>query len=339
MALIDDLNKLFDGFIPIIRDAFKAAIADVVNRAILVDVQRAIQSGDVEAAFRALGFSDAAMRPLSKAIEDAFEQGGVTVGASFPGRLDTPTGRAVFRFDVRNSRAEEWLRNESSTLITRIEENTRNAVRTAMFEGVKAGRNGRSIAYDLVGRLDENGNRTGGIVGLTNNAQAAVFRARQELNELNPAYFRRERRDKRFDGIVQRAITNGKPLTQVEIDKITGRYSNSLLLLRGETIGRTEAHAALQRSEWEAVKQAVDMGSLKASAVQRIWDNASDFRVRHSHRLMEGQKVGLDEPFKSPVTGSLMMYPGDTSLGADGEETINCRCRSRLKVDWLAGVK
>jgi hypothetical protein len=52
---------------------------------------------------------------------------------------------------------------------------------------------------------------------------------------------------------------------------------------------------------------------------------------------MEGQAVGLDEPFISP-TGAKMMHPGDTSLGAGGDEVIMCRCRARLKVDWLTDL-
>lgn len=334
MALSDDLNALFEKFIPVIRDALKAAIADVVDNTVLTNVQRAIEAGDVEAAFRALGFSDAAMRPITKTIEDAFEQGGITTAASFR----TPVGSAVFRFDIRNSRAEQWLRDESSTLISGIEDDIRAAVRNVMFEGVKAGRNGRTIAYDLVGRLDENGNRSGGLVGLTNPMQQATFRARQELNDLSSKYFLRERRDKRFDRLIQRHINDGTKLTQTEIDKIVMRYANSLLLLRGENIGRTEAHRALEQSSYESLKQAVENGTIAEGAVTRVWDDTGDFRTRHDHRIMNGQKVGLNEPFKTP-DNRLLMYPGDTSLTAKGEDVINCRCRSRLKIDWVLNMQ
>lgn len=333
----DALTALIDQFIPTIRDAFAAAIQDITDNAILTDVIKAIQQGDLDKAFRAIGFSDAAMRPISQAIEAAFETGGVTVGGTFPKYLNTPTGRAVFRFDVRNSRAETWLRNESGTLITRLQGDALTAVRNVVSEGMQAGRNPRLIALDLVGRIGQNGHREGGIVGLSTPFERAVSRSRLELQRLDPGYFNRLRRDKRFDGVVRKAIAADKPLDGPTIDKLVSRYSDSLLQLRGENIARTEAISSLNRSEWEAVKQASDMGAIVESQTTRIWDTAGDTRVRHSHEEMEGQSVGIDEPF---VTGSgdQLMYPGDTSLGAGPEETINCRCRARLKVDWLAGT-
>jgi hypothetical protein len=119
------LDSLIDLFIPQIRDAFFAAIQDIVDNVILRQIIDAIESGDIEKAFRALGFSQAAMRPLTAALEQAFERGGIMAGATFPRYLATPIGKAVFRFDVRNSRAESWLRDHSSELVTRIEDETR----------------------------------------------------------------------------------------------------------------------------------------------------------------------------------------------------------------------
>lgn len=343
-SLTEQLEALSALWEPKIRDAFLAAIQDIVDRAILTDVIAAVKAGDPVGAFRALGFTDAALRPITAAIEQAFEQGGMTVAGSFPERLNTPTGRAVFRFDVRDSRSEAWLRDESSTLVTRLAEDARVAVRNVLTDGMTAGRNPRDTALDIVGRVDtQTGKRAGGVVGLDRPSERAVARARQELLNLDENYFNRERRDKRFDKTVRKAIDSGKPLPRDVVEKLTNRYSDSLLKLRGERIGRTETIAALNKSEYEAVKQAADRGMINKNNTVRIWDNAGDTRVRHTHRMMEGQRVGLDEPFTTPPDRDgkrhKLFYPGDTSLGAPGSETINCRCRARLKVDWLAGVK
>ncbi|WP_230079793.1 hypothetical protein, partial [Alteripontixanthobacter maritimus] len=48
--------------------------------------------------------------------------------------------------------------------------------------------------------------------------------ARQELEELNGEYFTRKLRDKRFDGIVRKAIATGKPLSVADVERIAGRY-------------------------------------------------------------------------------------------------------------------
>lgn len=339
-SLRQQLDDLVSQFIPEIRSAFEAAIQDIVDNVILSQVIDAIQTGDAEKAFRSLGFSEAAMRPISAAIERAFEVGGLTVGATFPRRLATNMGvRTVFRFDTRNSRSEAWLRDRSSRLVVEIGEQTRVNIRNVMFDGVRAGRNPRSIALDIVGRIDPtSSNRVGGIVGLTTNQERWVARTRIDLQELSENYFNRKLRDRRFDRIVARAIMDGKPLPSDTIEKLVTRYKSNALRYRGETIARTEAIQALNKSQHEAFQQAVDMGATSSSAVQRVWDSAgNDGRTRDTHLQMDGQTVGMDEPFRFPG-GSLAMFPGDTSLGAPAEETINCRCRVRLKVDWLADL-
>lgn len=46
--------------------------------------------------------------------------------------------------------------------------------------------------------------------------------------------------------------------------------------------------------------------------------------TRASHELMDGVTVDEDDPFVLP--GGMMMFPHDTSLGADAGEIINCAC-------------
>lgn len=328
------LEKLIDQFIPDIRNGFLSAIRGIVDNARLSAVEDAIRTGDPAGALRVLGVDKAAFRPLEKALETAFETGGVTVASTVP-RAATD---AVFRFDVRNSRAEKFLREQSSGLITRISEDTRINIRNTITEGVRDGRNPRNIALDMIGRINPTTERReGGIIGLTKPQERWVANARKDLEELSERYFSREARDKRFDKTVRAAIKSGNPLNQETINKLLGRYKDNLLQIRGESIARTESINSLNRSEQEAIKQAVEQGAAKASQVQRIWDSAGDKRVRDSHVAMDGQSVGLDEPFVTP-SGEKLMYPGDSSLGASGEETIQCRCRVRLSVDWLRGV-
>jgi len=351
------LNALIDMFTGDIRSAFLAAIRDITSNVILNNVIRAIQAGDVEAAFFALGFSDAAMRPLTAAIERAFETGGVFTGATFPKYLNTPSGRVVFRFDVRNSRAEAYLRDHSSTLVSRIKEDTRANVRNVLQVGMQDGRNPRNVALDIIGRIDPGTKqRVGGIVGLTTNQEAWTRSAQAKLQDTenwleraqaersrgtvsvtDHPYFKMGLRDKRFDRTVAAAIKNGEYLPAETVQKLITRYRDNALKYRGESIARTEALQSLNASEYEATKQAVEMGAVKAEAVKREWDSAGDSRVRWSHRRLDGQQVGLDEPFVSP-TGAHMMHPGDTSLGASADEVIMCRCRVKSVIDFFADL-
>jgi hypothetical protein len=308
---------------------------DITDNAQIKRLIAAIEAGDFEEAFRAIGYSDAAMRPLVAAVEDAFEQGGVMTGSTFPRLLNTSNGRAVFRFDVRNSRAEAYLRDRSSTMVSEISDNVRNVVRTHMQQGMTDGRNPRNVALDIVGRVGAGGHRVGGVVGLTSQQEQWVRRTRSALVDLSPDYLNRKLRDKRFDGLVKRAIKEGKPLSSETVERLVLRYKDNALKYRGDTIARTEAIQALNASEYEAMKQAVDMGAVRNTNVKRIWDSAGDRRVRTSHAIMDGQKVGLDEPFLAP-SGAKLMYPGDRSLEAPAEEIIQCRCRVRSAINWLA---
>lgn len=340
-TLQEQLDALIEMFTPKIKAAFLAAIADITSRVVMREMIEAIRMGDPIAAFRAIGFSDAAMRPIIAQIEQAFEVGGMTVGGSFPKNLRSATGTVVYRFDVRNSRAEAWLRDYSGQLITRMREEASNAVRQVMQDGMAAGRNPNNIALDIAGRINKvTGRREGGIIGLNAQQEKWVANARRELSGEIPdaSYFNRVRRNKRFDSAIKKAINEGRALDSATINRAIGQYSDNLLLYRGETIARTEAIHALNRSEYEAYRQVVETGAVSNNAVKRIWDSAGDARVRESHRAMDGQSVGMDEPFAAP-DGSLLMFPGDTSLGASASEIINCRCKTRMNVDWLYGVK
>lgn len=327
-----EILKLIDQFTPIIRKAFFSALSDITDEVVLNNVIDAINSGDVNAAFEALGVNRAAMRPLETAIEQAFETGGM-LSADYVPRV----GGVKFRFDVRNSRAEAWLRDHSSKLITSISDDIRGAARDLLQIGLQDGRNPRNVALDLVGRIGPNGRRTGGIIGLTNQQANWVTNARRELSDPLTAsrWFSRMRRDKRFDSLVQRSIDKGLPLDADTINRLVSKYSDSLLQLRGETIARTEALQSLNQAQHMAFQQAIDEGAINQSNVKRYWDSSGDARVRDSHRAMEGQEVGTNEPFATPG-GFKMMFPGDSSLGAPASEIINCRCVVRTRIDFLA---
>lgn len=89
----------------------------------------------------------------------------------------------------------------------------------------------------------------------------------------------------------------------------------SLSTYRSNLIARTETHGA---ANYGANAAAVETGL----TLQKEWVSAADERTRESHRLADGQIVGMDDAFD--VGGSLLMYPGDPSGPAD--EIINCRC-------------
>lgn len=341
MVALKTLQDLIAKFTPEIRKAFELAVNNIKSDAVIDKMIEAIKAGDINAAVRFSGISEAAMRPLTLAIERAYEAGGVFTSDQFR----RPVDGVKFRFDVRNSRAEAYVRDYSSQLVTRITNEELAVVRAAIFEGVAAGQGPDAIARSLVGLIDKTtGLRSGGVIGLTEQQAQWVRNMRTDLENLDKRYFTRERRDMRFDSTVQKAIDSGTPLSNDVIQGLTDKYNNQLLAYRGETIARTESINALNKAAGESVNQLVESGGVPASSVTRIWDATEHTFIdkpghtRKTHVDMDEQEVGLDEPFVSP-SGARMMHPGDTSLGAPAEETINCRCRNRIKIDWLQGLR
>lgn len=216
-------------------------------------------------------------------------------------------------------------------MIEGILEDQREGIRVFLEDGIAEGRSPKSIALDLVGRL-ENGKRVGGIIGLNSQQVDAAIRAARELASGDPSqmlnYLRRQRRDARFDRIVRKAIAEGKPVAKADVERIVDRYKDRLLQARGETIARTEALNALRAGRHEGFRQLVDAGAV----VDVTWLATGDGRTRDSHVALHGVKLRFGTPFVSPATGALMDFPGDASHGAPGEDVIQCRCYAEYRV-------
>lgn len=334
------LLELLEKYAPAIRDALLEGIRDIRDNARLSEIIRMIQVNDVDGALRALGYSPAVFNNYRSIVMQAFEQGALSFMLGQPRYTSDEIGVVKpMRFNVRNPAAQQWLEQKSSTLVTGIEDDIRLAVRDALGQGMAEGRNPRSVALDLVGRYNQTtGHREGGIVGLGEREQAWARSVRQKLLTLDESYFEMTLRDKRFDGIVRKAIEEGKPLTADQVTKLVDRYRERALKARGDNIGRTEALAALNRSNWEATRQALEQSGLPLAAAYKIWKTASDEWVRGSHQKMHNQRVPIDEAFVSP-SGARLLHPHDSSLGAPPTETIMCRCRVQYDIDYAYGVE
>jgi hypothetical protein len=243
----------------------------------------------------------------------------------------------VIRFDVRAPRAEAYLREHSAQLVTRIIDDQRQAIRSVLETGLIEGRNPRNTALDIIGRTSRATNsRTGGLIGLSAPQARAVDNARSGLISGDPTamreYLNLSRRDRRFDSTVRKAIAEGKALSADVVARITGRYSDRLLQLRGETIARTETLGALARSKEEAFRQAIDTGAVQATQVKKVWQATLDNRTRDSHAGVNGERVGLNDRFSNGL-----LYPHED--GAPASEVISCRCSYDHVIDFLAGLE
>lgn len=322
-----ELLRLLDKLEREIAREFGVSVNLIKSGANLTALSIAIEAGDLDAIMRYAGFRPGSWAQLTEAIRQAYIEAGVfVIAADVPARFGAT-------FDWTNPRAENWLREHSSRLITLINSEQRESIREVLEAGVRAGRNPRSIALDIVGRLNRaTGRREGGIIGLNGPQARAALNARADLEELSSNYFTRARRDRRFDSLVRRHIENGTPLSQADINRIVGRYEARLLKLRGDTVGRTEALAALNSAHNESVAQIIDEGLAPPDAVKRKWNHSYKPDKRPGHFELDGVEVGPDEPFVNPVTGVRLMYPGD----GPASEVINCACLMTTVIDFYA---
>ena len=328
--------ELLEKYEPQLAQAFASAINEITSKAQIGQIQKALERGDIQGAIDAVYLDRGAFQEFERVLQQSYLDGGSNTISGLSLR-DGEGQRFVVRFDARNFRAEQWLREHSSELVTNIVQEQQTIIRENLETGMRLGNNPRTTALDVVGRIDSrSGRRAGGVIGLSDPYAKAVDKARQELTEGDySAYLQRSKRDQRFDAAIRKAMRNKKPLTADQIGKITGRYSDRLLKLRGDTIARTESLASLHAGQYESLKQLVESGKISANQVRRVWDATGDKRTRFNHAVADGQSVGLDEDFRIGLRS--MRYPGDPRGGA--EEVINCRCAVNVRIDYFANVQ
>lgn len=328
--------ELVAKFGPEVAEAFMASVQDLKSGVEFQRLVAAIQRGDLEGAMDALHLDRAAFHALEAKINEAFVAGGQGAVASMPASVSIG-----FRFDPGNQRAAAIIRATAGRLITGLLETEREQARQFIAEGMERGAHPRAVGLDLVGRISRvTGQREGGLMGLSAQQRTYVATAGAELASADPKllknYLSRGRRDRRFDRSITKAIREGRAVDPQIAAKAITAYERRLLQLRGEMIARTEGMPAIRAAKKEAYQQLVDSGRIAEADIERAWHNAGDRRVRDTHDAMGGQKVrGLSQPFQSP-RGALMMYPGDTSLGAGADEIVACRCDESISIKRAA---
>lgn len=164
-------------------------------------------------------------------------------------------------------------------------------------------------------------NRFNGGVSFDMYDRYAVERLLKENPQMLPEWKINEKKDYRWNAQrVQNAITQG--IIQGESIPQLARRLTSELSAGNEKhmkmFARTAMTGAQNAGRIERLHEAQDMGIV----VKKKWLAAHDDRVRDAHAELDGQEVGIDEPFHSSLGD--IMYPGDPT--ADPANVYNCRC-------------
>ena len=356
-AQIEEIRK--QGNLRVAR-ALSKVFGDIRNGVRIGELERFIADRDIDGMLSYLGIDEVAWQPLSEAIRDTYREGGEAATRQLD-PIQTKDHSFRARFNIRNPRAEQWLVNNSSTRVVEIVQQQRDMLRDVLDAAMVRGDNPRTTALEIVGRVNQaTRKREGGFIGLTQKQSGWVINARNELEIIHlqgdarrkaiiamgrdpdtfdplESYLSRALRDRRFDGSVRAAANSGKALNADTLNNAIARMQTRAERYRGTVIARTESLNALRAGQWEAIEQAVEGNELSNADTIKVWDASGDSRVREDHSEMDGQKRPVDEPFQFP-DGSLGLYPGDSSLGAPANQTIQCRCKVRYEVDFFGRV-
>ena len=309
------LIALVDAAEPKLKRVLINAITAAKGTFALVDIQNLLEQGRFQEAI------DLAVRGgiirFADATTAVFVLAGQSTSAFLADALDV-----TISFDQVNERAVRTMRNERLREIREFSAEQRRATRAALTEGIRRGQNPRAQAKTFVDSI-----------GLTEKQVEAVNNYRRLLEAGSREALTRRLRDRRSDRLVRRAIDRGEPLSQAQINSMTGRYQKRFIIFRAETIDRTESLRAVNQANDEGYRQAIEEGHVEPQQLKREWHAAGDERVRSSHDVMSGQIVdGIEIPFISG-RGFELLFPGDPT--APGSETVQCRCAVSTRIDKI----
>jgi hypothetical protein len=317
---------------PAVRRAFLEGIASIANQGRIAEIERYLAVGDVDAVIKSLGIEGGVFNNLRAEILKTFGDSGTAVIQG--NTWSYPNGKRVaVRFNMLSTRAEEYARTKVGNLIQDIAQEAVDVVRNTVADGYALGRTRNRIATDLIGRL-YNGQRIGGVIGLSEQQRAWVSNMRGYLATDPTRALDMTKRDRRFDKLILSSARDGKPLTQAQIDNIARQYADKLLKSRALTIARTETAKAMEEGRYEAWKQALEKTGVPEQFIIRTWVHTGrGVKDRPAHIAHSGRSVrGLNFPFVLN-NGAMLLHPHDTSFGAGPENIINCMCQCKYSID------
>lgn len=345
-----DVQDALDRLEPALRDAFLQAIDQITNAVRLQQLEALILAGDIEGAVEALRLEQGFFGPLYEAQRSTYMTGGPLALSGLRIRDPYDGSRFVFSFNGRHDRAERWIREQSSRLITEVIEEQKEQARIVIREAAEAGQHPRDTARAIVGKVDPaTGKRVGGILGL-DRARRGVFQkiidgmaTPEGVRDLvtvprdgSAPYVTLTSVNEATKQRILRAYAKGEAVPPADIAISRKQLRNKLLKDRGDTIARTEALNGLRAGRHEGMEQLVESGVVRRDQVRIRWQATLDSRLRDTHRHLHNQTVSMGD-FFNPAPGVFMQYPGDLEHSPGNPKglaanTIQCRCLAVYRI-------
>lgn len=296
-----ELHRIADSLKPRARRAFLKALGDIRAGVDPAALQRALAAQDVQQvmrAVRAAGFEDE-YRQLQAVLRTSVSEGADATLAHLK-----PVLGMTLSFDLKNPRAQAWLRQHGGALVREVSDETRLAIRNLTVRMFTDG-----IPPEKAARMLR------GSIGLTARQEAAVANYRAQLLRYSQG-----------DNVTREAIRSRftlspripAKLSEARAEALTQKYRDRFVNYRANVIA---THEPLQGAEAGKVMiwdEMADAGAFDKATAKRGWIVTPDDRLCPICAPMVGQVVGYDEPFRSPTNGATARHGGQLH--------ILCRC-------------
>lgn len=294
-------------------EAFLIYVATVRSPAFIREVERLIRVNQIE---EAINLIDSHVRRFASVIPRNYTRVGLSTVESLEPTIRRLRPRIAISFDPAHPRAAAQAQRQLLDLISRIGNEQKTAIRTALTEAFNDGAGPRQAARAFRDSI-----------GLTDSQRRAVQRYRELLERGSVAALERGLADGRFSPRLDTLAARKEyldALTPDDIDRMVASYERRYIKYRSEVIARTETTQTLNAANEEAFTQVIDQAGIGDEFIERTWQYTHDSRTRDSHRnLRTGVVRGMSTPFVTGL-GNAALYPCDPSLPA--EDRIQCRC-------------
>lgn len=343
--------------------AFLDSVADMRRGVDMAALRRAITAQSDAEAIAALNIDGAELDVFANVLRQSYNEAGRVTAASLPqpprdrspplppqpppgSPPGTPAGdptggKIVFRWSVQDPASLAIIDKQAADLVTRVTDETRQVVRTAISDGFQKGEHPDAIARRIAGTTNRvTGLREGGVIGLSAPQERYVASMRERLKSGSQvdleAVLGMQRRDKRFDATIRKAIETGGKITDAMIEKMTSRYTERLVALRAETIARAETGQSVMAARHREFQRGLAQTGYPEEAVTKTWRHSAQDDGRPQHAAMHNKTVqGMTAEFVLP-DGTRMQHPLDIAGGA--KHNANCRCTASYKIDYSWGL-
>jgi SPP1 gp7 family putative phage head morphogenesis protein len=114
--------------------------------------------------------------------------------------------------------------------------------------------------------------------------------------------------------VVERGLLEGLSVDQIAEQVQGATFFNAN---RARRIAQTESTRAVNAASLQAYREAANLGI----QLKKEWISSRDDRTRPEHLELDGQNIGIDQPFE--IGGYQGMSPGEFGVGS---MDVNCRC-------------